>query len=296
MAEIKESRTDKLLRQLNTPADFGDPGLPKGYFSHSQYTSWKICGRAYEFKYVLQEKAPNYANTTRGSAVHAAIEYILRAKMLKSLFTIEEGKSVLEKSFDRAAEGVLDWGKDANDEPVDPGKVKDTAMKLFEAFAIHALPKINPIAVEKGFAKRFGDVPMVGWIDTIDEQPALAVPGMSPEEAMLAPKKKVVADTKTGTKKWSATDLRNDTQLTLYSAVEGTPDVRIDLLAAQKSGCHYIPCPSARTPHDVEILAEDVNEVANLVKKGVFPMTAINHWSCNVKHCSFWHLCRGRKR
>jgi len=293
---VKESRTQKLLRQLAIPADFGDPKLPKGFFSHSQYVSWKICGRAYEFKYVLQEKTPNYAPTTRGTAVHAGIEYVLKAKMLHAQFSLEEAKTVVERAFDREAARVQDWGKDDKDQPIDPLRVKDGAMKLFDAFAIHALPHINPIAVEYGFAKKFGDVPMVGWIDIIDEQAAMPIAGMSQEEAMLAPKKKVVADAKTGRAKWSEKELRTDTQLTVYSAVVGTPHVRIDSLLEQKKGCFYVPGPSERTPQDVEIVTEDINEVAGFVKKGIFPMTSIDNWSCNPQHCSFWHLCRGRKR
>jgi hypothetical protein len=294
--QVKESRTQKLLRELKVPADFGDPALPKGFFSHSQYVSWKICGKAYEFKYVLQEKTPNYAPTTRGTAVHAGIEYALKAKLLKKEFTLEQAREVVSKTFDREAENVLDWGKDDNDQAVDPGKIKDQAMKLFEAFAVHALPKINPLGVEKGFAKKFGDVPVVGWIDLIDEQPAMAAPGMTKEQLELAPKKRVTADTKTGRAKWSEHELRTDTQLTLYSGVEGTPDVRVDQLLAQKKGCTYVRGESVRTPQDVTILTEDINEVAGFVKKGVFPMACIDHWACNALHCSFWHLCRGRKR
>lgn len=285
----KESRTEALLRQLGVDKSFLDPRLPKGFFSNSQYNSWLICGKAYEFKYVQQISTPDYASTSRGNAVHAGVEYVLKAKLAGSAFTVDEGKEVVSRTFDEKAKGVLDWGEE------EPGKVKDLSIQLFNAYAIYALPKINPVAIEKGFAKRVGDVPMVGWIDLLDAQPAIPVPGMAPEDVALAPKRIVTADLKTGKAKWSEKEVALDPQLTLYSHIEGTPDVRIDQLIAHKKAPTFIQAESTRTPKDAEVLIEHVNEVAEFVKKGVFPKTTIDNWACNRDHCSFYHLCRGKK-
>lgn len=289
MSPPKESRTEALLRQLGVDKSFLDPKLPKGFFSNSQYNSWLICGKAYEFKYVQQISTPDYASTSRGNAVHAGVEYVLKAKMAGSAFTVDEGKEVVSRTFEEKAKGVLDWGGE------EPGKVKDLSIQLFNAYAIYALPKINPVAIEKGFAKRVGDVPMVGWIDLLDEQPAIPVAGMAPEDVALAPKRIVTADLKTGKAKWSEKEVALDPQLTLYSHIEGTPDVRIDQLIAHKKAPTFIQAESTRTPKDAEVLIEHVNEVAEFVKKGVFPKTTIDNWACNKDHCSFYHLCRGKK-
>lgn len=286
---MKESRTQALLRQLNVEAGFLDPKLPKGFFSNSQYNSWLICGRAYEFKYVQQISTPDYASTSRGNAVHAGVEHMLRAKMAGTPAPLDQGIEVVSRTFDEKAKGVLNWGDE------EPGKVKDLALNLFKAYTTYGLAKINPIAIEKGFAKKIGDVPMVGWIDLIDEQPAIPVAGMRPEDVALVPKRHVTADLKTGKAKWSETEVAKDPQLTLYSHVEGTPDVRIDQLIAHKKAPIFLQAESTRTPRDAEILVEHVNEVAELVRKGVFPKTPIDHWSCNKDHCSFYHLCRGKK-
>jgi hypothetical protein len=286
---MKESRTQALLRQLNVQNDFLDPKLPKGFFSNSQYNSWLICGRAYEFKYVQQISTPDYASTSRGNAVHAGVEHVLKAKMAGKVPNVEEGREVVSRTFDEKAKGVLDWGDE------DPGKTKDLALDLYKAYATYALPKINPVGIEKGFAKKIGDVPMVGWIDLIDEQYAIPVAGLSPEDAALAPKRRITADLKTGKAKWSETEVAKDPQLTLYSHVEGTPDVRIDQLIAHKKAPTFLQAESTRSPRDVEILVDHVNEVADLVRKGVFPKTEIDNWACNKDHCSFYHLCRGKK-
>jgi len=291
MHNPKESRTEALLRQLNVvPADFLDPKLPKGFFSNSQYNSHLICGRAYEYKYVQQISTPDYSATTRGSSVHSGVEHMLRAKMAGTPATVEQGLAVVAAAFDAKARGVLDWGDE------DAGKAKDLSLALFKTYTTYGLAKINPIAVEKGFAKKIGDVPMVGWIDLIDDQPAIQVPGMSAKEVASAPRQKVIVDLKTSKAKWSENEVRLDPQLTLYSDVEGTPAVRVDQLISHKSKPPtFLQAESFRTPRDVEIMVEHVGEVADLVKKGIFPRTQIDNWSCNVKHCSFWTLCRGKK-
>lgn len=296
MSTAKESRTDALLRLLKVETGFLDPRLPKGFFSNSQYNSWLICGKAYEFKYVQQTPTPDYAATSRGNAVHAGVEHMLRAKLAKLPVNVEEGREVVSRTFDEKAKGVLDWGGE------DPGKVKDLSLALFKAYTTFGLPKINPVAIEKGFAKKVGDVPMIGWIDLLDEQPAVDTTGMSAEEKALAPKRIITADLKTGKAKWSEKEVALDPQLTLYSHIEGTPDVRIDLLQSHSSKKGPPPPPtfsqseSIRTPRDAEILIDHVNEVAEFVKKGVFPKTEIDNWACNVQHCSFYHLCRGKKK
>lgn len=290
VVNMKESRTQALLRQLNVDASFLDPKLPKGFFSNSQYNSWLICGKAYEFKYVQQIGTPDYASTSRGSAVHAGVEHMLRAKLDKKPVVVEEGLAVVTQTFEEKAKGVTDWGDE------DAGKVKDTAVKLFKTYTTYALPKINPVAIEEGFAKKIGDVPMVGWIDLIDEQPAIQVPGMSAEDAAMAPKRLITADLKTGKAKWSEKEVALDPQLTLYSHVKGTPNVRVDQLIDHKKAPTFLQAESTRTPKDAEILVEHVNEVAEFVRKGVFPMTSIENWACNKEHCSFYHLCRGKNK
>lgn len=292
---VKENRTDKLLRQLNVGPDFADPKLPKGYFSHSQYVSWRICAKAYEFRYVQKFRSPGYPATTKGSSVHAGIEFMLLNKRAGKVPKIEEGEAVVNDIFDKEAANVADWGEDTEGNAIEPGHVKDRALELFRTFSKHALPKINPIGIEEGFAKKIGDVPMIGWIDLIDEQPALIIPGGDKELLALAPKKLVTVDFKTGRAKWSENELKLDTQLTMYAHVKGTPDVRIDQLIDKKKGPEYVRGESTRTPDDVAIFTEDLNEVAEYVRKGIFPKTSIDNWSCNAKHCSFWSQCRGKK-
>jgi hypothetical protein len=214
---------------------------------------------------------------------------MLRAKLASKHTTVEEGREVVSKVFDEKAKGVVDWGEE------EPGKIKDVAIRLFNTYATYGLPKVNPIGIEEGFAKKVGDVPMVGWVDLIDEQPAVVTANMAEEDAALAPTRLITADLKTGKAKWSEKEVALDPQLTLYSYVVGTPYVRVDQLIDHKKAPTFLQANSTRTPRDAEILVEHVNEVADFVRKGIFPKTHIDNWACDSGHCSFWDLCRGKR-
>lgn len=286
----QESRTDKLLREQAVAPDFLDHELPSGYFSHSQYTLWKTCGQAYAYRYIDKRRSPGSAAMTKGTAVHGALEFMLMGKKLGKVPPIAEAKEVLSTLFDKSSEEIENW------EDQVPGIIKDQSMKLLEHFAVHALPRINPVAMEKGFAKKIGTVPMIGWIDLIDEQPAMLVADMPDELLQLSPTKLVTVDFKTGKAKWSDNELRSDTQMTLYAMVEGTPHVRVDQLLNKAKGPEYIRGESERTAQDTIILAEDINEVAEFIRAGIFPKASLDSWKCNAKMCSYWSLCRGKKR
>jgi hypothetical protein len=286
----KESRTDVLLRELNVTADFLDPELPNGYFSHSQYMAWKTCGQAYAYRYIDKRRSPGSPATTKGLSVHGGIEFMLMNKKLGKIPPLAEGKEVVSSLFDKNAEEVTNWQEETS------GSIKDQTLKVFEHFALHALPRINPIAIEKGFAKKIGSVPMIGWIDLIDEQPAMIVADMPEEIQRTAPSKLVTVDFKTGRAKWSETELRTDTQMTLYALVEGTPHVRVDQLISKAKGPEYIRGESFRTRQDAALLEEDLNEVADFIRSGLFPKAQLDSWKCNAKMCPYWDICRGRKR
>lgn len=285
-------RTSELLVKLGISSDFVDTDLPRGTMSHSQYTSFKICGQAYYYKYVEARVSPGYAATTRGSAVHSGIEFALLQKMnTKTIPSLADALTVVGSSFDTEAAQVVSWGETSE------GKIKDNALALYKVFHEQSLPNLNPVAVEKGFAVKVGDVPVVGYIDMIDDVSAVVLTGLPDDVAALTPRKLVVVDSKTSSKKWSESQVRSNVQLTLYSGVENTPHVRIDQLVQTESGKVSLNVVNSdRTQQDIKVLEEDYQEVAALIKKGIFPKTSIDSWGCNEKHCSFYYDCRGKKK
>jgi hypothetical protein len=290
-AAAQGNRTDTLLSDLGVdPAAFLDPKLPKSFLSHSQYGAFKTCGKAYEFKYVQGLRAKSSGRMGKGVAVHAGIEHMLKTKMAGGLPSVDEGMTVVEDVFNKMAEAVETWEEGETKE-----LLLDSSRNLIRLFTSHILPRAQPLAVEKGFAKKVGDVPMVGWIDMIDSVPIIEVENMPVEEEQGVLRKPVVVDFKTTTKKWSEGQIRTNTQMTLYAEVEGIQDIRVDQLIQTSRTVKLERGRDIRTSHDTEVFKEDVNDVADLIKKGIFPKTTIDSWKCNSKHCEFYSQCRGKK-
>ena len=288
-AEKSKSRTAQLLLDLKIEErmpDFLDPKLPSGAFSNSQYDLYKQCSRAYQYRYCERVPRVPGAAIARGISLHTGVEHVLRAKMLHvPLPSIEEIKQVVSDKFEAEAKDVV-WDTD-----MPQHAVKGIVMRALDTYLVHAVPKINPLAVEKGFAVKWGSVPIVGWIDLIDEVDAIEAP---PGYDGVIPKKRVVVDMKTTNKSWGQSKVDIHPQLTLYAAVEGTPDVRIDQLVLLKRGPVYDPVSAIRTPRSVEILREDIEETADLIRRGIFPKCSLDHWRCGEKYCEYWSLCRGK--
>lgn len=289
-----ESRTERMLRRLKVGTDFLDKSLPKGYFSHGQYNSWLLCGRAYEFKYVEGVKAPGYPSTSKGGAAHKGVEHLVRAKMAKEEIDVDEALEATRAEFVRRADEVEDWGE--GDAAAVRGATQDDALAMVKVYARDGLPHAHPVAVEKGFARKIGDVAMVGWIDRVDEVPVVAVKGMDAATQALSPTKRVVIDLKTGTKTWAQDAVDRNPQLTAYSVVEGALDVSVEQLVSSVKGPKYARLDSVRGHQDAAVYVEHLNEVVEHIKKGVFPKAQIDTWACSKKHCSFWSRCRGKKR
>lgn len=261
------------------PADLVDPVLPGGAFSHSQYETWKSCGRAYEFKYPKGIRFGPGPAMARGTAIHAAVETALRQKMATGETPSLEGQmAVAATAFDKAKEAVEDWGDES------AGKVKDTALSLYRVYHVNALPKITPIEVEEPFVVKVGTVTVRGVIDLVDK--ATDHPG--------DPGRLEVVDLKTSASKWSENDVKSDAQLSLYTAVKRLAYARIDNLVSTKTpAIHRLT--TTRGPRDHRNLIEDYEQVVDFIKRGVFPMAPMDSWKCTPKWCSYYGLCRGRE-
>ena len=84
-------------------------------------------------------------------------------------------------------------------------------------------------------------------------------------------------------------------QLTFYALAENTERVRVDFLLDQKSGSRYEAKRSLRSVNEKNLLIEDLNEVVELIKKGVFLRCDPTSWVCTPKFCGYYQKCRGPK-
>ncbi len=277
------------MKKLEYPPDFVDKGLPyQGRFSPSQYGSAKRCMKGYYYRYICGMKSkPGFA-LIGGSAIHKGAE----ATHQNTINTgkplgLEEATQAVSDSFEKRKVEIEDWGD------TKPGTYKDRTIHNFGIYHRTAVPLINPVKVESSFAVKFGTVPVIGFIDLIDQ---IAVDNTRPLEKGEKPLMvEVVSDLKCTGKKWSDQQVRHAPQLTFYAHAESTPNVRVDMLLTLKSGARYVPQRSIRTPHDTAMLIEDLEMTVDLIKRGFFPRTDPTSWACTPKWCGFYENCRGPK-
>lgn len=256
------------------PDGFADPRLPSGTFSHSQYSLYKNCPTAYEFRYVKRESAPTKPPMAKGVLFHSAAEHALRQRMAGQPLPSQEASAALIDAEFEEARATVDWGD------VSPDDIKRGVKEAFNVYREKGLPSIYPVAVEELFTRKVGDVPMLGYVDVIHQ-----VPGDFA---------KVVVDLKTSKAAWSDRDVKLDTQLTLYAIVHDTPYVQIDNVVTKAKGVDFQRKTESRTPTQFRVFVEDLNETADLIRRGIFPKAAIDHWMCSSDWCSYWSQCRGK--
>lgn len=275
----------ELKRKLPViPAGFEDPKLPQTTFSHSQYSLFKKCGKAYAFRYCEGMKLQPRGAMFKGSMVHKGAEFSLTSVLeTKAAPSLEEARAFVADNFEAEKATVASWDDDEND-----GVAKDITLRAYGAYHQHGLPKMHPTQVEEGFAIHFGGVPTIGYVDLIDRVKEFDDAG--------DPGRLVLSDLKYSSASWSQDEADREPQFTLYAKATGVLDIRVDNVVSLKKGPEFKQRSSTRTPTQIAVLEEDYADTADLIRKGVFPMAPIDSWQCTEKWCGYWTMCRGRKR
>jgi len=271
--------------------DFFDDGIPGSVISASGFNSYKLCGKSYEYTYVLGLRGKAGVPALKGKTLHKGAEIILRRLIeTKKLMSLEEAQQLTGDYWEKNIKEVDSW-LDNDGNALKPGVIKDKVRNALRVYYLKAVPMFNPIAVEKPFAAKVGTVPVRGVIDLIDSGTGEYSLGDDPEQP--PPTIKIVADLKTTARKWPAQKIKFDTQFTFYSIVENVEDLRVDFLLDQKSGTAYIGERTTRTNREKNICIEDLEEAVYNIKKGVFPRCDPTTWKCTPKFCSNYERCRG---
>lgn len=283
---VREERSSD--RKFTYPEGFLDPALPKGVLSPSQVGMYQRCPRQYEYRYIQEIIDPPGVSMVKGTAIHKGAELIHRSMIeTGEPINFKEGAEGVASCFDTESLFIEDW------DGVAPGVVKDAAINGYGAYYRCAVPRIKPLHAEKTFAIKVGTVPVRGVIDLIDRVPDTDMSlENDPDNPRLV---EVVSDLKTTAKKWPEQKIRFTPQLTFYALAEGTNRVRIDFLIDAKAGPKYEQERSIRDARDIQLLVEDVEQIADLIKKGVFPRCDPTSWICTPKFCGYYGRCRGRK-
>jgi CRISPR/Cas system-associated exonuclease Cas4 (RecB family) len=280
--------------------------LPKKYLSASQVSMYLKCPRQYKFRYVDDHKRPPGISAAMGTSGHKACEtthhHIVDHDVPAS---DEEVTDSFSDKWNEVVSGVEEM------EGLDPGTLKDQGIALVRMYNQQIAPQVKPQVNEdnvRGVEMRFevdvAGVPMLGFIDLIDENSPIA---LSPEEAALirttmGPKwvpnevlRTAVSDLKFKGKASPQSEVDGSLQLTLYSLATGIYAVRYDQLIKTKTP-KIKRATSMRTKQDHKWLQHIVREVAEAISKGAFPPTDPTSWACNPKWCGYYSQCRGKKR
>jgi hypothetical protein len=266
--------------------DFFDRGLPKGVLSPSGFSMYVKCPRQFEYAYVLEMRRPPAISMIKGTSIHRGAEVVHKHTIEHGVpMGVEEATQAVADAFNAEEEFVEDATKE------EKGIAKDAAIHGFKVYHRDAVPKINPVAAEKPFALKVGVVPFRGVIDLIDRVPGDYSLGDDPEAP--PPEIEVVSDLKTTAKQWNQQRIDFEHQLTFYAIAENTNNVRVDFLLERKKSTEYITKRALRTRRHKQNLVEDVEEVADLIKKGIFPRCDPANWACTPRFCGYYKMCRG---
>jgi hypothetical protein len=295
------------MAAVNVPDEaFDEPPsrlvLPKKYMSASQVSMYLRCPRQYKFRYVDDHKRPPAVPAAMGSSGHAALETTHHHIVDHDVpAPTEQLLDCFSDQWEKISSLIEDW------EGEQPGLIKDKGVALVRLYNETVAPAVKPQVdaddvrgIEKKFEITVGGVPMLGFIDLIDENASIAA---SPEELLLlqaegrtlpADLRTAIADFKFRGKAATQAEVDGSLQLTLYSLATGVYAVRFDQLIKTK-----VPkikrATAVRSRQDHLWLTQVVREVAEAVSKGVFPPCDPTGWVCSPKWCGYWHMCRGKK-
>lgn len=274
------------------PDDFFDDDLPNGVLSPSGISRWRNCPKQFEYAYVLGIKSPPGIAAAKGKAIHSGAEFVHNHTIKHGeLIAFEEAKAHVADRFDAEIEEVPSEVKDEDPTPV--GVYKDVTLNNFGVYFVSAVPHIRPVAVEKPFAVKIGVVPVRGIIDLIDQEPGDYTLDDDPDAP--PPDIEVVSDLKTTKKRWTDQQVEHAVPMTIYAIAENAEKIRIDLLLDLKKGCQYTALRALRSEREKRIVTEDVEQIADAIKKGIFPRCDPTSWVCTPKWCGYYGDCRGPK-
>jgi len=259
-------------------------GLPAGPLSFTQLSTFLLCPRSYQFKYVQKVPRTGWSdNLIMGGALHVAFEVLGKAKLNGA----ELNKSLLEQARNALAFTITkNIASTPELRPEDKTLLEaegKLANKIVEAHFDVILPKLKPQAVEEKLYVLVNGIPLVVIIDLVDDG--------------------IIKDYKVTRKTKSQKDAEDSLQLTLYAAVKG----------ATKAGFISCPFPDVTkkkfdpTPTEVvveknpgdkqwvlEVLGSIFENIVIGTEKQAFNLCDPSGWKCSEKFCDWWPICRGR--
>lgn len=251
--------------------------LPKGFLSASQINKYLGCPKQYEQEYVLGivPEAKRPVSMVIGSSVHKYVETHIKEMLAKELAPQQVEDILLQADIDvtgMVTEESIDF-----DDFAGADATKLYAQNLYKVWYKELSPILLPTSSEKKFESLVGDVPVLGYIDYVDNSSGFSE----------------ICDLKVVEKSKTFADARDSVQLAMYALVENNPRVRFDSIVKTKtpklSQVRY-----EFSKGELQYFTDLIGEVALNISQGNFPKTAPTSWMCTEKWCPFFSTCRGK--
>jgi hypothetical protein len=258
--------------------------------SYSMVKAYLDCGHFFYYRYVRKFPAVLEGKLIAGRVYHHGVAYGLKRRKAGECASVEEVHDVMsdrwesetrEKVYYEHVEEPqiearrINWGED------NPGKLKDTVLKLGALYIKTMVPKLQPIAVEERIEGIIGGVPFVGYPDLIVGQ-SLDTAGVG------------IIDHKLVTKQGRNYQefINKDMQFSAYAAL-----IRKPIWAAwHQAPAWQVKKPSIkvitteRNRGDIDFFACIVSAAWKGINSGVFIANPLS-WRCGER-CSYYLECR----
>jgi CRISPR/Cas system-associated exonuclease Cas4 (RecB family) len=240
--------------------------MPGEVLSPSQASTFLSCSAKWWFRYGLGLPDPPAGGLVRGKAVHAIIEYALRAKMAGVVLETGALSDCWDVAWDEAAESAQFQACE------DVEGLKASGARLAQKYVAEALPETEPAAVEVPVSGTIAGVPVRGIADIVTTD------GM-------------VIDIKTASRKPSGLAADHALQLATYARLVpgASGETRIDTLVSTKE-TQLIQIE--HTPGDAG--KRLVERVYPLVAEGIAGGLYLPNRSssvCSRRYCAFADAC-----
>lgn len=264
--------------------------MPVDRLSYSSVSTYLLCPKSWEFRYVIKPRMPVAVALPFGTAIHKAIQTYIAARA--------EGHDV--KPLERL---WFDCWQDALNEPRNKDNVKwDRTFKHYSDLGVAMLSAPDVIAAVEDMEPMIALMPAETAI--IEKRVEFQVPGVSVPIVGyidLIEKDGVPVDIKTASRKWGKNKEHTEMQVDFYLLGLNYEDYDLNpnlqfryyIFTKTKSPTCQI-LDTARTWGDLLFTMKVIKEVWEAIQAGAFPPNPTG-WKCGPKYCEYWPLCRGKE-
>ena len=259
---------------------------PKDHYSHSAFSAAALCGKKYEYKYIVGAQGPSNSSLVFGSVIHDALEFAAKEQMKtgtrpRTQIITEFAVGGLSIEIARAQERTgmpIEWKKVHKTALVDTlESLKKDCVNTIATYEMQEGHKLQPMLVEQQFSVVLPgvDVPIEGYIDLVNK------PGR-------------VIDYKTSAKKLQEASAIMSEQLTIYQIALDDDGIPVDSLELhgiiRKVGgadVQVLTVPR-RTEEQKQEYIKNAVEAAKLIQARIFPKVnngMICSWCDFKKQC-----------